>query len=174
MKFGCLETGSNSERVAKKIVNPRDEIVSFRTMSDVLNSLLNGQTDYAVVPVENSITGEIPYKSEIKRLGLVKIGEGLIDIRHCLALKNKFIDIGFILSHPEALKQCRDYLRKFNSTAYIGKTGSTAEAARIIAGIESTNGAAIADYQTCEDYGLVVRDANIVRNNKSLFWIVKK
>ena len=103
----------------------------------------------------------------------MKAGEEWIDIRHCLASKNKFIDINFILSHPEALKQCRDYLKKFHPEAYMGETGSTAEATRIIAGINFTNGAAIADYQTCKNYNLFIREDNIVEGNKSLFWIVK-
>ncbi|MEK6895795.1 MAG: prephenate dehydratase domain-containing protein [Nanoarchaeota archaeon] len=169
MRLGCLDKGSNSERVARRVVNSRDLIISFRDMQEVFDSLKNGMVDYAVVPVENSITGEIHYKLEVERFGFTKVGEHIIDIRHCLASKSK--DIGFILSHPEALKQCRKYLERF-SQVYIGETGSTAEAARFIVD-KKGNGAAIADYQTCVDYGLNIIEGDIVKNNRSLFWIVK-
>ncbi len=174
MRLGCLETGTNSERVARKVVNPNDTIITFTSMQEVFNSLTNREVDYALVPVENSVTGVIQYKFDVRRLNLEKIGEESIDIRHCLALKNRFKtkDIGFILSHPEALKQCQVYLEEFPAV-YIGETRNTAEAARIIANINFTNGAAIADYQTCQYYKLNIIEKDIVKNNRSLFWIVK-
>lgn len=172
MKLGCLEVGTNSERVARKVVSSEDTIITFRDMEKVFNSLINREIDCAVVPVENSITGDIHYKSEVQKLNLVRIREESMEIRHCLATKNRSKNIGFILSHPQALRQCRKYLEKF-PTIYVGEVGNTAEAARIIANTDFTNGGAIADYQTCQNYGLNIVEQNIVRNNKSLFWIVK-
>lgn len=173
VRIGCLSEGSNAEKAARKKARRRDEIVNLMTMGEVFSSLVAGRVDLAVVPVYNIITGDISYKDSIKMLGFEKVDEEWVRIRHCIGSKmRQREDVGYIISHSEALKQCRDFLERNYSWACMHEWGNTGDSARLIRNVEG-NGAAVADIAVCKRYRLNVLDKNIVPGNKSLFWIVK-
>ena len=102
----------------KEKVNP----VGYTLSEQVVEALISKQVDYAILPVENSIIGNIDinmdliYKNEIKA-----IDECYIPIKHCLLGKpgTSLKDIKTVYSHPAALGQCRDFWSKitFNRLA---------------------------------------------------------
>ena len=126
MKLGYLGPRTNSEIAAKKL-HSIDELIAFSSMENVFSALDQGKVDKIVVPVYNSITGEIKYESLV--VNYVIEDEFDIRIRHCIASSNGNIDV--VRSHEQALKQCSDYLDDKFSYVRREPTKSTEEAARI-------------------------------------------
>lgn len=86
------------------------ECLSFHSLCE---SLKNGESDFAMMAIENSIAGSIlPNYFLLQEYHFAIIGEIYLPIHmHLLALPGvKFSDIKNIESHPMAIRQCSDYL----------------------------------------------------------------
>ena len=113
-----------------------------------------GELEAGIVPVENSLEGAVTAVMDLLlRLDVVIVGEVNLPIRHCLVGRGEE-RIKVILSHPQALAQCRQYLREHYPEAEIRTTGSTSHAARLAQ--EFPEMAAIAGADTAEKYGLQI------------------
>jgi len=171
LRLGCLGERTNS-RMAAERAGERYEVVGFQNMDAVFESLRRGEADRIIVPVENSITGIIRnYYNRAIESGLRVIDEIVIPIIHCIAARSE--QIGFVLSHEQALMQCTNYLDQHFPESYRGAVCSTEEAARMISQA-STNGAAIASLDTCTHYRLRVIAQDIAKGNKSKFWVCER
>jgi prephenate dehydratase len=72
-----------------------------------------GNSDFGVIPLENSLTGSIHENYDLLLEYDVRIvGEITLRIVHALIghPETKFEDIKRVISHPQALEQCRDFL----------------------------------------------------------------
>ena len=81
---------------------------------DVVRLLRNGDADYAVLPIENRITGAISAVYDLLRDGdLYVVGEHYLPIKHSLLVKPgvTLSQIRKVLGHPQALAQCEDFLQ---------------------------------------------------------------
>ena len=108
-----------------------DECLSFEELVD---SLLKGDSDQAVMAIENSIAGPIiPNYALIDKNNLHIIGEHYLDIiQNLMALPGQKIeDIQEVHSHPMALLQCMDFLKKYPNIKLV-EDKDTAETARRI------------------------------------------
>ncbi|KIK71104.1 hypothetical protein GYMLUDRAFT_185503 [Collybiopsis luxurians FD-317 M1] len=115
------------------------------TIADAIGSL--DSLDYAVVPRENSIYGSVIETFDNLRFletGFIQ-GEIVLKIQHCLIVKEgaKLTDIDHVLSHEQALGQCRKFLAKKLPSVAISKTTSTAAAADAVSRSKTSNVAAI-------------------------------
>lgn len=173
MKLGYLGPRTNSENAAKEYAAHVAglEITAYHSMNCVFDALSSRNVDRIIIPVKNSITGEIDYRREADKRYLRKIDELSIKIKHCIATKNTNNNsyIRVILSHREVLRQCQSYLDK--KYAYLERISveSTNEAARISSIINCC--AAIANLESCVDNGLKILEEDIVKDNFSTFWI---
>jgi chorismate mutase/prephenate dehydratase len=85
----------------------------FETFQDVGKALLNGEMDYGLLPVENSIGGSI---ADVNRLicdhALHIVDEEVWQVEHVLAVPPgvELADLRVIRSHPAALTQCETFL----------------------------------------------------------------
>jgi len=96
-------------------------------------SLKNGESNFAVMAIENSIAGSIlPNYFLLQEYHFSIIGEVYLPIHmHLLALPGvKLSDIKNIESHPMAIRQCSDYLHRLN-----GVEIREGELSKIISGI---------------------------------------
>ena len=87
-----------------------DSVSSFRT---VYKEVKEGNSDFGVIPLENSLTGSIHENYDLLLEYDVRIvGEITLRIVHALIgpPETKFEDIKRVISHPQALEQCRDFL----------------------------------------------------------------
>lgn len=102
-------------------------------LQDVFEIVEKGEADHGVVPVENSTEGSVNRTLDLFIESEVRIfGEILIRICHNLLSKTgKAEDIQKIYSHPQALEQCRQWLRKNFPHALLYETVSTAKAAQM-------------------------------------------
>jgi len=152
-----------------------DECLSFEELVD---SLLSGKADQAVMAIENSIAGPIiPNYALIDKNNLHIIGEHYLRIhQNLMALKGqKMEDITEVHSHPMALLQCMDFLKKYPNIKLV-EDKDTAETARRIQEKQLKGIAAIASKTASEMYGLEILAPEIqtIKNNMTRFVIIKK
>jgi prephenate dehydratase len=147
-------------------------LVYFPDFDCVLDSVRMGRVEAGIVPVENSLEGAVTAVMDLLlRLDVVIVGEVNLSIRHCLVGQGQG-EIKVILSHPQALAQCRQYLHEHYPEAEIRTTGSTSHAARLAQ--EFPEMAAIAGQDTAERYGLKIlaREIQDARDNITRFIVV--
>lgn len=83
---------------------------SFRQM---LDALLAGDADRAVLPIENTTAGSVIEAYDLLlRLNLAIVGEEILEIRHCLVgvADVPLATLRRVHSHPHALAQCSEFL----------------------------------------------------------------
>ncbi len=169
------ERGAYSEEAALALYGEEIEVVPERTLADVFAALAEGRADAAAVPVENSRAGTVVGAyDEMVRHPFAVYGEHLQPIHHCLiGMKGaELSDIQRAMSHPQALSQCQQYLRRSGIEAVAAY--DTAGSAKDLASLGDKACAAIASRRAAEIYDLVVLEAEIedARDNQTLFYAV--
>lgn len=174
MRIGVLgPEGSYSEKAARRWA-PGAEPEYFGDFEEVLVAVEAGDVELGVVPLENSLEGAVGLTMDLLlRLQVRIIGEVNLPIRHCLLGKGG-CEIKVILSHPQALAQCRQYIRDHYPKAEVRTTGSTSHAAKLAQ--EFPEMAAIAGAGAAEKYDLLVlaRDIQDAAENVTRFAVVGK
>lgn len=156
------EPGAYSEKATRELLGPRVTTVPYESFESAFRAVAASEVDYAVVPIENSLGGSIHTNYDLlMRYDLHIIAEHEFKVEHSLmALPGvKMKDIKKVMSHPQALAQCDNYLRGLNlrpEPAY-----DTAGAAKLIKEEGLKNCAAIASDLAAKTYGLEVLEANI-------------
>jgi chorismate mutase / prephenate dehydratase len=124
------------------------------TIHDVFEAVERGRVDYGVVPIENSTEGPVNQTLDMFIQSEVKIcSEILTRISHDLLSQSGDVKgVEKIYSHPQALAQCREWIRRQFPHVALEETGSTARAAETAA--KDPKGAAIAGPLAAQLYGL--------------------
>jgi prephenate dehydratase len=113
--------------------------------------------DFAVVPIENSLAGSVGETIDLLISKNVRIvGETSIPIRHCLIIhKNTALGkIKRVMSHPQALAQCREYLDKNGKNWEQVSVYDTAGSVKMIKEQKLMDAAGIASELAAEIYGM--------------------
>ncbi len=144
--------GTYSEKAARQL-DMKARLKFYDDLEDVIESVLTRNVDCGVAPIENSLEGSIGITMDaLKEYDINIIGEVIVSIRHCLLSKGHMEDIKVILSHPQALAQCRKFIRQHFRDIKIQTTGSTSHAAKLTS--EFPEMAAIASRESAQKYGL--------------------
>ncbi len=162
--------GSFSEEAArtyarKWLKNKRFDIAYLVSAEKVLAAVEEGSVDLGIMPIENSNGGiviEAVYAMAKHRFAIKKIFE--IDVHHCLIVKNGATaqSIKKIVSHDQALKQCRMYLKRRWPKVKLEEYADTAKAAEDLkTGKLPKNCAVIASRNAAEAYGLSILEESI-------------
>jgi prephenate dehydratase len=180
MIIGVLgPTGSYSEKAAEKWIAKEGDAKGFSLqyyddIPDTVSAVLDRTIDLGIVPVENSLEGSVGITLDLlNENDLTIVGEVVVTIKHCLLSKGKLSDIRIILSHPQALAQCRQFLKKRFANAEIRTTGSTSHAAKLANEFEEM--AAIASRESAQMYGLevLIQDIQDREENHTRFIVIK-
>lgn len=151
--------------IAAKRIFPDAELVSFRSFSDAYKSVEEGKCMHAVLPIENSSAGEVVQVSDLMFSGSLFIN-GVYTLKvsqNLLGLPGSSIeDIRTVISHQQALEQCRDFLKSHGFEMV--QCENTAVAARRVASQNDKSLAAIASLETAGLYGLEVLEKEINTN----------
>ncbi|MBN8577314.1 MAG: prephenate dehydratase [Cyclobacteriaceae bacterium] len=142
------------------------ECLSFHTLCE---SLKKGESDYAVMAIENSIAGSIlPNYFLLQEYHFSIIGEVYLPIHmHLLALPGVTLqDIKSIESHPMAIRQCSDYLYKLNGVQIL-ESEDTALSARKVKDQKLKTTAAIANEYAAKKFGLNILEKRIETHKKN-------
>ena len=157
------ELGAFSEEAVRAVFESA-ELMPCGAFEDVFAAVEEGQADRAVVPIENSVFGSVPVNYDHLRQHDVQIvGELNLRIRHHLmGTEGASLDgVRHVRSHPQALGQCRHFLREHLPDAETQPMYDTAGAAQYIAEAGALDTVAIASEAAAARYGLTVLAAGI-------------
>ena len=146
----------------------------YGNFTDAYNSVVNGECDCAVLPIENSYAGDVGQVIDMLFSGPLYVS-GVYDLPvvHDLvsiegATKS---DIKKVISHPQALSQCANYIREngFEQVQY----ENTAMAAKAVSEMNDKTVGAICSEECAKIFGLNVleRHINESRSNTTRFGV---
>ncbi|MEN6414304.1 MAG: prephenate dehydratase [Veillonellales bacterium] len=170
--------GTYTEEATAIFFGDKETTVPVPTVPEALKLVKTGQSQYAVVPVENTIGGPVYnyLDAVINDAELVVVGEINLPIRQTLlALPGADIKgIKTIMSHPQGLAQSKDWIKANLPEAKLIEVPSTAEAAKRVAEMGDPSAAAIAASRTAAVYNLAVlaSDLQYTNTNVTRFWVV--
>jgi prephenate dehydratase len=170
------ELGSYSEIAAfRYFSNIESKFIPFRSFQDLFDNVENSSLDAAIVPIENSIEGSVneTYDLLVEKHLFVK-GEIYQRIRHCLIANKQAIEIKTVYSHPQALAQCRNYIRKKSLEPI--PSYDTAGSVKLIKESSLVSAAAIASKRAADIYDMKIIEEGIEdkNNNFTRFLIISK
>lgn len=130
------------------------QLVPIKSIPSIFDEVGRGRANYGVVPVENSNEGVVSHTLDMFMKSELKIiAEVLIEVSHDLLNRTgRLEDIRKVVSHPQALAQCRVWLEENLPDAPLVDVGSTTQAAQLAA--EDEGVAAIASEAAATLYGL--------------------
>ena len=158
--YGGVE-GAYAHLAAKRLF-PQARLVSNPDHTEAYRSVENGECDCAVLPIENSIAGEVGAVMDLMYQGSLYINQVYdLPIRHrLLGVRGSSKEqIRTVVSHPQAIGQCSQYLSK-NRLQTETAPSTTAAAERVREAGDLTTGA-IASEEAAELFGLEILDPDI-------------
>ena len=163
--------------IAAGRIFPEGNRVSYSDFKAAYDSVVRGESDVAVLPIENSYAGEVGQTIDLIFSGSLFInGIYELDIhQNLLGVPGATVeDIQKVTSHPQALSQCHDYIKMRGFEAE--EANNTALAAKTVAEAKDKSLGAIASVETAEIYGLKVLEANINKSgeNTTRFAVLSK
>tara|TARA_Y100001968_G_scaffold182962_1_gene167562 strand:+ start:167 stop:994 length:828 start_codon:yes stop_codon:yes gene_type:complete len=151
------------------------EFLACKGLRSVIEHVANKHCEAAVVPIENSVEGGVTttldslwaYPALFIRRALV------LPIQHALFSSGSLCDISEVLSHPQALAQCSEWLNNHLPNTILLPTNSTSEAMRMVKG--SKFRAAIGSKQSGEEQKLkqLAYPINDVKGNCTRFVLLQ-
>jgi prephenate dehydratase len=145
------------------------ETVECLSFHQLCESLKNGESDYAVMAIENSIAGSIlPNYFLLQSYHFSIIGELYLPIHmHLLTLPGvKLEDIKCIESHPMAIRQCTEYIHQLSGVD-VRESDDTALSAKRVSELKLKDTAAIANEHAAKKYGLQILEKRIETHKKN-------
>ena len=163
--------------IAAGRIFPESDRVPYRDFKVAYESVVNGDCDVVVLPIENSYAGEVGQSIDLIFSGSLFIN-GIYELRvrqNLLGVSGSTVEgIKVVTSHPQALAQCNDYLemRGFETR----EASNTAVAAKVVADLNDPTLGAIASLETAELYGLKVLETDINKSgeNTTRFAVLSK
>ncbi len=154
-------------------------MIECSSIEAVFSGVHNGAFDEGVVPVENSTEGAVGVVLDLmaSRFDLAVRGEVILPVHQCLMARPgvKLEKVERVISHPQALAQCREFLSRHLPGVAQEESPSTAAAASRVAA-SSRPWAALGCARSAGEYGLdiLVPVANDCPGNVTRFWIIGK
>ena len=153
--------GAYANIAAQKIF-PYGRAASYPDVRAAYEAVEKGECDCCVLPIENSYAGEVGAVMDLMFSGSLYVN-GIYTLRiahHLLGVEGASAkDIRTVISHPQALAQCADYIRAKGYACI--EYANTALAAKAVRDGADTTVAAIASAETARLYGLEVLDHDI-------------
>ena len=174
-----IEGSFHHEAVQKLFPKQEVELLKCEAFDHVTQRVREGKAEYGVLAIENTIAGSIlPNYNLINADEFEIYDEVFLNIQmYLMALESEsIIDIFELRSHPVALLQCKDYLRRFPPQFKVVEGLDTASEAKRIAENNIQGVAAIASKAVAKRYGLKILDSNIqdIKTNETRFVLMGK
>lgn len=152
--------------IAANKIFPDAVAVPYGDFKAAYNAVVSGECDCAVLPVENSFNGDVSQVMDLAFFGNLYIN-GIYDIgvtQNLLGVKGATIeDVKTVISHPQALGQCADYIRAHNLETI--ESVNTAVAAKQVAAANDKSLAAIGSEEAAKEFGLIKLESHINESN---------
>jgi prephenate dehydratase len=175
MKIAYLGPEGSHSHAATKLMfrgmtdmsRAKDELIAAVSFDEIYELLDKSEIPLGVVPIENTIGGEISTNFEQILTGNYKIfREVKLLLSHHLVVSPgaSIKDIKKILVHPQSMYLCSKFLTRFPHWQQI-VVSSTTEAAQTIGQSNDLSYATIANTQAAELYGLQIAEKNIANDD---------
>ena len=175
MRVAYSGTEGAFAHIATTKLFPDAQKIPFSDFEKAYRAVENGECDACVLPVENSSNGEVGQVTDLLFSGSLYANRMFeLAVSHDLLVcpGATLADIKTVISHPQALGQCSDYIasRGFETKEF----SNTALAAKWVAENGDTSVAAIASAEAADIFGLKVLETNInkSRNNTTKFVVL--
>lgn len=158
--------GAFHQEAAENYFGKEISLVECETFELLVESVKNGQANYGVIAVENSLVGCIlPNFVLLRESGLNVIGEVYLRIsQNLMALPNQSIlDLDKVESHAMAIAQCKPFFQSFPNIQLV-ESVDTALSARVIAQNNLVGVGTIGSNLAASLYGLEVLAPSIETN----------
>ena len=163
--------------IAAKKLFPDGRRLPCRDFTEAYNAVVSGDCELAVLPIENSFAGEVGAVIDLIFTGTLYINDVYdLTVRQNLLGAPGATEktVKTVISHPQALMQCADYIkaRGYETREY----SNTARAAEYVAGQNDKTLAAIGTVEAAEIYGLDVisRSINTGLDNTTRFAVFSR
>lgn len=169
------EHGAYSEEAIRRHFGEDAETLPCETFVDIFKAIQRGEATTGMLPVENALAGTVAQAYELLMEYDFRVqAEHLLPVKHYLlanegtALEN----IRRVKSHPQALAQCADTLRRREWEPVA--TYDTAGAARELARHPEPDSAVIASALAGELYGLCALESSLEDDpmNSTRFFVI--
>lgn len=152
------------------------ELIPYVYVCNIVDDVDSGKLDYGVIPVENSIGGGVVDTLDClaNSHDTVIISEKIMNISHVLMSRGEIDEIELVMSHQNAISQCRKTITSILPKARIEYSSSTAEAGRIASGNPKVG--VVGSRRISSLYGLNVLAENMsdVKENYTRFVMIGK
>ncbi|NPA06195.1 MAG: prephenate dehydratase [Chloroflexi bacterium] len=151
------EPGAYSEAAAQEFFGPEVRTLPRRRFEDVFEAVVQGQADYGMIPIENSLAGSVHRNYDLlQRYPVHIVGEYPFRVRHYLmALPGVRLEqLRYVYSHPQALAQCDRNLQALGLEPVAA--ADTAGSARWLKESGRRDAGVIASRRAAEVYGLEI------------------
>jgi|GEM_PF-1042483 len=175
--------GSYSEQAALKFCRQKSLLnyhIDYAVSSDnVLKNIISGKTKYGIVALNNAQGGLVVETIDALSKHQYRIIDSVILlVEHSLMTLpgTQKEQVKNIVSHPQALKQCHEYLQKeYPHSKQIPWIDTALSARDLVAGKLPADSTVIAHANCIEKYGLVALDKNIqdLNDNETLFLVIR-
>ena len=176
------ERGAFSEEAARRILGDKIDACPKREFDDMFEAVIRDEADCAIVPIENTLAGSVIKNYDL--LGdndLEIIGEVVLRVAHNLIAPKgtKLASLRRIYSHPVALAQCEDFLRKLRTDTpglEVLPAYDTAGAVKLVVENRRRDEAAIASSIAAATYKAQILAAGIESNpqNFTRFFLMSR
>ncbi|MBU0971977.1 MAG: prephenate dehydratase [Proteobacteria bacterium] len=143
---------------------------------DIFRDVEKNQSHFGVVPVENSIEGAVNHTLDLfSEFNLNICAEHYEPVSHdLLSITGEASDVKTIYSHPQAIAQCKGWLKKKFPHVEVRETSSTSKAALLAS--ENQSFAAIASQKAAHFYELLPVESKIedYSGNVTRFLVIGK
>ncbi len=148
--------------IAARRMFPEAQLVAYDDFKSAYDAVSEGKADCVVLPLENSYAGEVGTVMDLLFSGDLYVNQVAdLPVEHNLIANEgaTIDDIKTVISHPQALEQCGEYIRSrgYNARAY----SNTATAARFVKESGDKSIAALASIETAEIFGLQVLEKRV-------------
>ena len=162
--------GCYHDAAARAYFHPQEiDTVPCDTFNSMFETLETDASLLGILAIENTIAGALLQNHELlRKSNLTIIGEYKMRISHVLAaLKGQLIqELSEVNSHPMALMQCEQYLRKHPNLRIVEKT-DTAGSAKDISENNLIGHAAVCGEFAANLYNLEILDKGIETNKRN-------
>lgn len=154
------ESGAYSEQAVMEFFKGNVDPFPCVSFEDIFTLVENGKVDGGIVPIENSLAGSIHQNYDnLLRHQLYINGEYYLRVNHCLiGLPGVGLsDIKFAHSHPQALGQCAENLRKMGIQSV--PEYDTAGSVKIVKDLNDPTHAALASHRAAQ-----INEMNVIKD----------
>ncbi|MFM1746713.1 MAG: hypothetical protein RLZZ188_379 [Verrucomicrobiota bacterium] len=151
---------SNTHAAALRKFGASVEYHPMATVSDIFTAVEKGETDHAVIPIENSTEGSVREALDsFVESDLKIVAQIYLEINHALIATGPLERIERVYSKDQALAQCRHWLQRHLPHAQLVDAPSTSRAVQLAK--DDPGAAAVAGELAAEHYGVPVLARNI-------------